>query len=80
MCPPSLSACSSRACLGGLTLCCLLGSGCAAVQPWERGIHSRACMRPEPDPLGQRIEAHVHEYREGSLGAEATSGGGCGCN
>jgi hypothetical protein len=58
-----------------------LGSGCAAVQPWERGIHAKRCMQINPDPLATSIEQHVFEYREAAAGGyEALGGSGCGCN
>ena len=58
----------------------LLATGCATVQPWERETLSRPCMKTTPDPGAQGFEVHVHEHREGSLGGNGVSGGGCGCN
>jgi hypothetical protein len=58
----------------------LLSPGCATVQPWQRETLSRPCMKPAPDPGGQSFATHVHENREGSVGGNGVSGGGCGCN
>lgn len=62
----------------GVSLIC--ASGCARVQPWERG------RLAQPDMLldvgGDLLVAsdHAVEYREGSAGAVGGAGGGCGCN
>ena len=56
------------------------GTGCVAVQPWERGKLSSAVMKTTPDPQELKTDGHVHEYREGSIGGAGVSGGGCGCN
>ncbi len=56
------------------------GSGCVAVQPWERGKLSSAVMAATPDAQELKLDSHVHEYREGSIGGAGVSGGGCGCN
>ena len=44
----------------------VLASGCAVVQPWERGDLADYTMRPDRDPLGSLFAEH--------------GGGGCGCN
>jgi MYXO-CTERM domain-containing protein len=55
-------------------------TGCARVQPWERG------RLAQPDMLidigGDLLvgSQHAVEYREGSAGAVGGAGGGCGCN
>jgi hypothetical protein len=56
------------------------GSGCVAVQPWERGKLASEVMAASPDPQELKLDGHVHEYREGSIGGAGVSGGGCGCN
>lgn len=62
----------------GVSLIC--ASGCARVQPWERG------RLAQPDMLidigGDLLvgSQHAVEYREGSAGAVGGAGGGCGCN
>jgi len=55
-------------------------TGCATVQPWERGKLAKPKMALEPDPLGSSLETHVYNYREGSTGGFGSVGGGCGCN
>jgi hypothetical protein len=37
-------------------------------------------MQLERNPDAAAGEQHATAYREGSSGAEGTSGGGCGCN
>lgn len=61
--------------LGGIGL-----SGCAAVQPWERGTLSDYTMRPDRDPLQDSLREHVYFTREGAAGGRGVGGGGCGCN
>ncbi len=60
----------------------LLGvtSGCATVQPWERGTLAKKKMQMDPDPQASALEQHVFEYREGASGGYGSVGGGCGCN
>jgi hypothetical protein len=59
--------------LGGL-------AGCAVVKPWQREVHARRVMQPNPDPNEDRLDDHVQEYREGAIGGTGVGGGGCGCN
>src|SRR5687767_14916731 len=59
----------------------LLGSaGCARVNPWQREVHGSRPMRVEPDRAEAKLDGHVTEYREGSIGGGGVGGGGCGCN
>lgn len=59
-------------------LICL--SGCATVQPWERGAQSSEAMKLE-DCRTHRFERNVEVYREGAVGGNGgKSGGGCGCS
>ena len=53
--------------------------GCARVQPWQREVHGKRVMRPA-DAAEKKLDGHVHEYREGSVGGTGVGGGGCGCN
>jgi hypothetical protein len=55
-------------------------AACTVVQPWQRGKLSTRVMQPDPDPDEQKLDGHVHEYREGSIGGSGVRGGGCGCN
>ena len=55
-------------------------SGCARVKPWQREIHGKRVMNPEADPAEKKLDGHVQEYREGSIGGGGVGGGGCGCN
>ena len=55
-------------------------SGCANVQPWERGTLSDYTMRPDRDPLQDVLNEHVYFTREAASGGRGVGGGGCGCN
>lgn len=55
-------------------------SGCARVQPHQRGRLARTDMQLELDPELCAGRTHAVEYREGSAGGLGGGGGGCGCN
>jgi hypothetical protein len=55
-------------------------AGCARVKPHQREIHARRSMRGDADRAEQKLDSHVEEYREGSIGGTGVGGGGCGCN
>lgn len=56
-----------------------LGSGCANVQPWERGNLAKPQMALDPYPLQSALRAHNYGSREAASGSNAAQGGGCGC-
>ncbi len=56
------------------------GTGCTAVQPWERGTLSDYTMRQDRDPLTDTLKEHVYFTREAAAGGRGVGGGGCGCN
>jgi hypothetical protein len=58
----------------------LLLAGCVRVRAHERGYLAQPTMNPQAAPLEQKLDTHVHEYREGSMGGNGVGGGGCGCN
>lgn len=58
----------------------LLGSGCATVQPWEKGHLARPEMGFDPDPLESRFGQHIYYSKENASGGYGVGGGGCGCN
>jgi len=60
--------------------CALLATGCATVQPWEKGNLAKPEMQLEGDPLRSRFEQHIYFSKEGATGGYAVGGGGCGCN
>ncbi len=62
-----------------LVLLVAVGNGCAAVKPYERSILASGVMTAD-DPMESKLDGHVNEYREGSIGGTGVSGGGCGCN
>jgi hypothetical protein len=55
-------------------------TGCAVVAPYERGRLAHRDMQLQRSSDAAAGEQHANAYREGSSGAEGTSGGGCGCN
>jgi Domain of unknown function (DUF4266) len=64
-------------------LMAVLGSGCAAPQPWvqpyEREALADPIMRINRDALAAKNSAHVRDIREAGRGATGVQGGGCGC-
>lgn len=61
-------------------LLALLTSACATVAPYERETLARRDMMFEQSSDTNAGASHATAYREGSSGAEGSSGGGCGCN
>lgn len=55
-------------------------SACAAVAPYERERLASRDMQMQRSQDSSAGEQHANAYREGSSGAEGSSGGGCGCN
>jgi hypothetical protein len=53
--------------------------GCTIVKPWQRGRLGHPAMQLD-GRLGSAMRHHVLAIREGSVGGEGASGGGCGCN
>ena len=58
----------------------VLAGGCARVKPWQRETLARRSMNPDADRAEKKLDSHVEEYREGSVGGTGVGGGGCGCN
>ena len=54
--------------------------GCARVKPWQRERLAGRPMRVEKDRAEKKLDSHLEEYREGSIGGSGVGGGGCGCN
>jgi Domain of unknown function (DUF4266) len=54
-------------------------TGCANVQPWERGNLAKPQMALDPNPLQSSLRAHNYGSREAAAGGNAAQGGGCGC-
>jgi hypothetical protein len=50
------------------------------VHAHEREYLARPAMDPDSGPLERKLDTHVQEYREGSMGGAGVGGGGCGCN
>jgi hypothetical protein len=55
-------------------------SGCASVQPWQRGSLASYEMRPDRDPLATALAEHIYFSREAGTGGRGVGGSGCGCN
>ena len=58
----------------------LLLSGCASVQPWERGRLARPEMQLDPNPLQTGLYEQVYDSKEAAGGGTKAEGAGCGCN
>lgn len=54
-------------------------SGCATVQPWQRGRLADPCMIFGADPGRVAYMTHWQDAREGASGGFGVQGGGCGC-
>jgi len=57
-----------------------LASGCVMVRPEEREYLADPAMTFGSEGTAAAQEEHVLTNREGSYGAGAVTGGGCGCN
>lgn len=53
-------------------------TGCATVQPWQRGLLADSCMVFDANSTTVYM-THWQESREGSMGGFGVQGGGCGC-
>ena len=58
----------------------LLAASCVTVRPQERAALADPIMQFDDEPHAQAPLRHAIENREGSMGGEGVSGGGCGCN
>lgn len=54
-------------------------SGCATVQPWERGRLADPAMIFDADGNQVAYMAHWQEAREAAAGGYGVQSGGCGC-
>jgi len=67
-----------------LSLFSLTGCASLSIEPWvkpyERQNLADPIMRLSRHPIANMHVAHVLEAREASRGADASGGGGCGCN
>ncbi len=63
-----------------LTLGFLALSGCAGVEPWQKGKLAQPGMALDFDPLAARLSQQVYQSKEAARGGDAAGGGGCGCN
>lgn len=65
---------------GGALIALVALSGCATVQPWERGITARKSMQLVRQPHLAAARDHIYFSKEASAGGRSFDGGGCGCN
>jgi len=56
-----------------------LGSGCATVEPWQRGRLADPAMVFDADGNQVAYMTHWQEAREASSGGYGVQSGGCGC-
>ncbi len=63
-----------------LTLLALGATGCVLVRPAQREFLADPAMTFGSEGTAGAMEEHVLSNREGSAGAGAVTGGGCGCN
>ncbi len=56
------------------------GAGCVTVRPSDKEFLSDPSMTFGNEGTAGAHEQHVTSNREGSFGAGAVTGGGCGCN
>lgn len=64
----------------GVALCLAMAlSGCAQVEPWERGNLAKPQMALDPHPMQSSLSTHVYNSREAASGGSSAEGGGCGC-
>jgi hypothetical protein len=62
-----------------LAAACVL-SGCAAVEPWQRGYLARPDMLPAAGIGTDRVLDKTFAAKEAASGGDSVGGGGCGCN
>ena len=63
----------------GLAAAAVAGSGCATVEPWQRGRLADSCMIFDADAPAVAYMTHWQEAREGAAGGFGVQSGGCGC-
>jgi Domain of unknown function (DUF4266) len=71
-CPPGIP-------VALLAIACLT-SACSTVRPAERAVLADPTMQFDGEPHHTAALHHAVDNREGSIGGNGVSGGGCGCN
>jgi hypothetical protein len=54
-------------------------TGCATVEPWDRGALLKPHMATDPHPMRSAWRAHVENSRQAAPSSRASEGGACGC-
>jgi hypothetical protein len=62
-----------------VALALLVLPGCVGPAPWERSVFARPQMAPDAGEPVSRLNAHIHQSREGTTPLDRSGGGGCGC-
>jgi hypothetical protein len=75
-----MSTRSRRLALAALFLLLAASAGCATVHPWDRDLLAQPKMRFNPSPMMHAVDEHIYFSKEGSVGGQDVTGGGCGCN
>jgi hypothetical protein len=65
--------------LGVVLAVAFVVSGCATVQPWQRGRLADPAMVFDADGSQVSYMTHWQEAREGAAGGYGVQSGGCGC-
>ncbi len=52
----------------------------ASYKPWDRDLLAEPQMSFIAEPMLSVLDEHIYFSKEGSLGGQDASGGGCGCN
>jgi hypothetical protein len=69
-----------RRLLGALLGVLAATSGCATVQPWERGTLAKPAMAVDDPPHEAAQKQRTYNAKEAGAAATGVGGGGCGCN
>jgi hypothetical protein len=74
----------ARLVLLGVVTAAVVSGGCSVskwtVRPHQRELLADKIMSLDAVGQEQAAEQHILENREGAVGGNGTSGGGCGCN
>lgn len=54
-------------------------TGCATIEPWERGNLAKPHMALDPNGSRTAMRTHTYVSREAAAGGNTAQGGGCGC-
>ena len=75
-----LLACAFAVSLLGGAAGCATERGLATDKPHQSELLADRIMNLDGDPQERAADQHMLSNREGAVGGNGTSGGGCGCN